>query len=332
MKVGNQSILFDNVYIKDTSTIVGPMENSGPLRNYFDEAINDLYLGCKSFEEAEILLTEKAIKNLLSKTLLKENDVELAIGGDLINQDASSNYALRNFNIPFVGIYGACSTSILALIEAAISIDSKNYNNCLAFSSSHNLSAERQFRNPNEYGGAKPETSTYTVTGACACLVTSSKTKVRIKEATIGRIIDVGYKNSADLGRAMAPAACETILAHFADFNTTPSDYDLILTGDLSLYGMQIVKEIVGNKYKDFRNYNDTGLMIYDIKSQSVFAGGSGCACCGVTTYGYVYKKLMDGTYRRVLICATGALHNTSLILQKESIPAVCHIVCLEAS
>lgn len=329
MKIGNQSIKFNDIFINETATIVGPVEGQGPISSYFDEIVEDNYLDCDSFEKAEILLQIKSIKKLFEKTKMTTNDIDLLISGDLINQTAVSNYAGRNFNIPFWGVYGACSTSILNLIIASNVIESGNFNNIICVTSSHNLSAERQFRSPIEYGGAKNETTTFTVTGGCAALVSNTKSKIKIEGATIGKVIDVGFKDATDMGRAMAPAAVETLLSHFEDFNCKPSDYDLILTGDLSSFGFEIVNNLLKERYQKDFNYNDCGLIIYDKENQNVFSGGSGCACCGCVTYAYVKEKLLSKELNKVLICATGALMNTNMSLQKESVPAIAHAIIL---
>lgn len=329
MKIGKQSLKFNDVYLNYAATIVGSLEGEGPLKEYYDEIVYDNYLGCSSFEQAEMMLQTKCLKKLLAKAKLNDTDIDLLIGGDLINQTAISNYVGRNFDIPFLGIYGACSTIALGIITSAIAIESNNYDNIIAITSSHNCSAERQFRNPVEYGGAKGETTTFTVTGAASALLSRKRSKVMISGATLGKIIDVGFKNQTDMGRAMAPAAIETLLSHFSDFNLKPSDYDLILTGDLSIFGYEIVKDVLKEKYQIF-NYNDCGLLIYDNNKQHVFAGGSGCACCGCVTLSYIFNELTMGNLNKVLICATGALLNPSMCLQHESIPAIAHAIVLK--
>lgn len=330
MKIGKQSFEFKNVYLNETATAVGPLENEGPLGHYFDTSFKDLRMKQKSFEQAEIKLQTTVINQLLGKAGYLDTDIDLILAGDLINQEVISNYSLRKFNIPFCGVYGACSTSMLSIAMAGLIIDGGNADKIITMTSSHNLTSERQFRNPNEYGGAKVGTTTFTVTGACAGLISNKKSKIQVKRATMGRIIDVDFTDSMDMGRAMAPAAIETLLTHFEDFKVDPKEYDLILTGDLSLYGSEIVSQVMSEKFGEFSNYSDCGLLIYDRNKQKVFAGGSGCACCGVVSYGYVKKMLENGELNRVLICATGALMNTDMTLQKESIPGVCHAVVLE--
>ena len=192
MKIGKQSLEFKDIYLNYSATIVGSLEGEGPLNEYFDEIVHDNYLGCSSFEQAEMLLQTKCLKKLLAKAKLNDSEIDLLIGGDLINQTAISNYVGRNFDIPFLGIYGACSTIALGIITGAIAIESNNYDKVIAITSSHNCSAERQFRNPVEYGGAKSETTTFTVTGAASTLLSRKRSKVMLSKATLGKIIDVG--------------------------------------------------------------------------------------------------------------------------------------------
>lgn len=330
MKIG-KSFKFENVYLEETSTVCGPIEALGPLSNSFDVKYEDLRINAKSFEKSEMIMLDKAINVLLEKINIPDNKIDIALGGDLINQEIIAHYTLRDYNIPFVGLYGACSTSILSILMGSILIDSKNIDNALCFTSSHNLTSERQFRNPTEYGGAKKETQTYTATGAVCAYITNKKSKIKITSGTIGRIIDVGFKDVLDMGRAMAPAACETILDYLNDFNKKPSDFDMIFTGDLSYYGSEIVHDVLEEKYGIIKNYNDCGNLLYNKElTPIVMAGGSGCACCGLVTYGHIKQMLLNNEYKRVLICGTGALMNSDIMLQRESIPAICHAICLE--
>lgn len=320
---------FNNVYINNTAAVCGPLEYEGNLGEYMDKHYDDLRLDEKSFELAEMDFQKDALNILFSKTMELISNIDVVIGGDLVNQEVISHYTLRNYDIPFIGVYGACSTSILSIINASFMLESKLIDKAICLTSSHNLSSERQFRNPVEYGGAKNEYQTYTVSGACAALVTNRKKGVRVVGCTIGRIIDFGFKDSQDMGRAMAPAAIETILDYLTGSNKTPSDFDLILTGDLSFYGSEIVYKALEKRYGIIKNYNDCGNLIYK-PNQEVFAGGSGCACCGITLYGYIFKKMLNHDLKRVLICGTGALMNSDITLQKQSIPAICHCIELE--
>ena len=323
-------LTFDNVYINTTATVSGPKEYEGPLGNYFDFHYKDLRLNQKSFEKAEILMQHEAIVIALKKLGLQANDIGASFGGDLINQEIITNYTLRDFDMPFIGLYGACSTSVLSILVSALYLEKCGENYALAFTSSHNSTSERQFRNPTEYGGAKVPTTTSTVTGCGVAILSKNKSNISLTKGLFGKVIDMDFKNMMDMGRAMAPAACESLIEFFTETNTTPADYDLILTGDLSTYGKDIVKQILIDQYGTCGNYEDCGLLIYDLEKQDVFAGGSGCACCALVTYGYILNQIEKGVYNKVLVAATGALMNTMSCLQKESIPAISHVMLLE--
>ena len=272
---------YKSVYIKETSTIAGIYEANGPLKKYYDKIYNkDLYFGEKSWEKAEIKLLKDTITTLLKKSRKKEEEIDCIVSGDLQNQIASSDYALREFNIPFLGIYNACATSSEGII--------------IASTVSHNTSAEKQYRNPTEYGTPKPETATFTTTGGAAILLTSEKTDIKIESSTIGRIIDKGTKDVNHMGAVMAPAAADTIYRHLTNLKRTPEYYDLILTGDLGKYGKEILINYMKEVYKmDIsKNYNDCGTMVYDVEKQPVLAGGSGPSCSALVNYSYIYKQL----------------------------------------
>lgn len=324
---------FKNVYIKDTSTIAGVYESNGPIRDFFDKIYtNDLYFGEKSWEKAEIKLLKESISLLLKKTKVKEKDIDLIISGDLQNQIAASDYAIREFDIPFLGIYNACATSSEGLIIASTFIDSKKAKKCIVSTVSHNTSAEKQFRNPTEYGAPKPATATFTVTGGASVLLTSEKSSVRIESATIGKIIDKGTKDVNHMGAVMAPAAADTIYRHLLDTNRNVDYYDLILTGDLGRCGKEILINYMKKVYNiDIsKNYDDCGTIVFDIDKQPVLAGGSGPACSALVNYSYIFKKMKEKKYKRVLIVPTGALFSPTLYFQKESLPAIAHAVSLE--
>ncbi len=323
-------LIFNNVYIKESVALGGPKEAKGPLNHLFDELYSDLHMGQKTFEQAEIYLQREVVAKLLAKSKKNETEIEVVFGGDLINQEIISNYALREYEIPFVGLFGACSTSVLGMILGALYLEHQEDKYAISMTSSHNATSERQFRNPTEYGGAKALTTTSTVTGSAGFILSNEKTEIKISKGLFGKIIDVGATDMFDMGRAMAPAACESLIEFFEKTNTTPKDYDLILTGDLSEFGSQIVRNILNEKYNYSVNYNDCGLMIYDRKQQNVFAGGSGCACCGCVMATYVMNEFKNKKLDRVLIAATGALMNAMMTLQKESIPAISHVILLE--
>lgn len=318
-------IEFKDVYIDTTAVCAGNEEANGPFKSYFDKTYKDLRMKHKSFEKAEMKMLDDAIKMALKKTKINEHDIKFAISGDLSNQNVISNYTLRNYSYKAVGIYAAYATSCLGMILGGLLVE-KTGENVICLTSSHNATSERQFRMPNEYGGAKGQTQTKTVTAACSIILTNKKKKIALKRAYIGQVIDLKQKKPDDMGRAMAPAAAESILRYLELTNTTPADYDLILTGDLSKYGSDLVLKVLEEKYHEVNNYNDCGLMIYgsDIK---IYCGGSGCACLPTVSYSYIYTMMKLNKYKKVLLCATGALMNPIMTLQAESIPAICHIV-----
>jgi len=325
------SVVFeDNVYLKGTGTSVGPLEKAGPLGEFYDRDHKDNYCGEKNWESAEQRLLNDAITISIVNSGLDTEEIDLVIAGDLMNQSVISNYVMRDIDIPFLGMYGACSTSMQTLLTASLLINSKEFNHIVAATSSHNSAAERQFRYPTEYGGQKPKTMTYTVTGAGAAVVSQEKSSIKITSITIGRVIDAMQKDPNDMGTAMAPAASDTIIRHLKDLNISPDYYDMIVTGDLSNVGTKVLLDIMQEEgYEIDKRHEDCGRLIYS-ENQPVFAGGSGCACCAVVTYGYIKKLLEINKIKKVLIVATGALLNPVMILQQETIPCIAHAVAFE--
>lgn len=324
---------YKNVYIEDTYTICGNYENDGPLSKYFDKKYEkDLYFGEKSWEKAEVHLLKEACSNLLKKNKLKEKDIDLLISGDLQNQIAASDYMARDFDIPFLGIFEACSTSSEGLIIGSNFIEGLDYKKVLVTTSSHNMTAEKQFRNPTEYGTPKPKTATFTATGAVSVLLSNRKSKVKIESSTIGKVVDMGITDVNNMGAVMAPAAGDVIYNHLKDTKREASYYDLILTGDLGIYGKNILKDYMMTKYNIelSDNYNDCGVMLYDLDKQPVLAGGSGPVCSALVNFGYIYKEMLKGKYKKVLIVPTGAVFSPTFTFQKESIPAIANCVSLE--
>ena len=330
MKIGKCSYKFKNVFMEETAVAIGSLEAKGKMKSYADIIYEDQYFGEKSYEAAERKMQKEIINKLKHKKYLIDSNIDLILGGDLINQEIISTFVMRDFDIPYVGLYGACSTFGLATIIGSIFIETNLAKQVISIASSHTQTAERTFRYPIEYGGAKEESTTLTVTGCGAMLITNKKSKIKITGATIGKVIDVDYKNNFDLGGAMAPSAIETLLTHFDDFKSKPSDYDLILTGDLSQIGFSVVSKALNDKYFKVKNYDDCGLIVYDYFNQEVFSGGSGCASSSVVTCGYIKEKLLSGELKKVLVCPTGALMNQTTTLQKESIPAISHAFILE--
>jgi len=330
-KIGKNSLVFNSSFVYSYSSIVGPKEHSGPIGMYFDKYYDKLLPDdCKSFEKAEMKLFKDAIDLVMQKGNLSQSDISCLFSGDLNNQIIIGNYVLRDYQIPYVGLFGACSTSILGLIMASNYLESNN-GYVISATSSHNATAERQFRFPNEYGGQKANTATLTVTGASAIVSTNKKTNIKISRATIGRVIDAKIKDTQDMGRIMAPAAYSTIKQHLEDFNITIDEYDLIITGDLSYYGADMLIKLFKEEGIDISDkYTDAGLCIYNRKEQNVLAGGSGCACLGVVLNGYIFKLLEEKRYRKILAVGTGALMNPIIVSQNETVPAIAHAVCLE--
>lgn len=320
------SYSFKNVYIKDYYTIVGPLEKDGKLKNYND-FLEDFYYGEKTFEKAEVKMQKEVVKNLLINNKLNENDIEVIIGGDLINQISITSYAQRDFEIPFIGIYSACSTFTESLLLASIFVDSYKHKNVLSITSSHNLTAERQYRYPVEYGSPRPNTSTFTSTGAAGAIVTSKKSDIKIESATIGKVVDKGITDVNHMGAVMAPAACDTLNNHLKDLNRDINYYDLILTGDLGCVGMEIFKEYnkVVNNIK-IKKYIDSGCELY-LDSQDTYAGGSGPVCLPLVLFN---KVLQSKKYKKILVLGTGSLHTPCLVNQHNTIPAISHAISLE--
>lgn len=322
---------YKNVYISNTSTVTGPYEKEGLLAKYFDKTYKDLYMGEKSFEKAEIKLVKDSLNILLKKSKLKKESIDLVVGSDLLNQITSSTYGSVGVG-DFIGVYGACSSSVLGMIIVSNFIEGGFMNRGISLVSSHNMTSEKQFRYPTEYGAPKPHSSTFTATGAACCLLSNKKSNVRVESATLGRTIDYKENDPNDMGRVMAPSAIDTLLRHFKDTGRDPTYYDLILTGDLGIYGLDIVKDYLYKEHNiNLENYNDCGVMLFDLEKQKeVHAGGSGPVCSALVVYSYIYDLLKKKKLKRVLFLATGALFSPLLLYQKENINSICHAISLE--
>ena len=322
---------YNNTYINEWSTVVGPYEKNGPLGNLFDKSYNNLYFNTKTWEDAECKSIEDSVNLLLKKLKKKNADIDLMISGDLLNQTVSSNYAASNLGIPFMGIYNACATSVLGITLAANMVDKKQLKNCIVSVSSHNNAAEKQFRYPVEYGGPKPKTTTFTVTGSASSYLSNEKTGIKVESATIGKVIDLGIKDVYNMGAVMTPACASTIYDHLKDTGRSIDYYDAVYSGDLGRYGKDLLKEFIKTEYGiDLKNYDDTACMIYDINNQKVYAGGSGPACAPLVTYSYIFKEMKEKKLKKVLLVATGALMSTSMVNEKHTIPAIAHAISLE--
>ena len=323
---------FNNVYISDSYTIAGVYEKDGPIADYFDLIYDkDFYYGCQTFEQAEEKMLGNSIEKLINRAKLIDSDIDYIISGDLQNQIAASDYAMRDFNIPFLGIFSACATYGEGLLIGANLIEGKRANNIVVSTSSHNMVAEKQFRNPTEYGAPKKKTTTFTSTGAASILLTGKKGKIKVTSATPGMVQDKGITDVNNMGGVMAIAAADTIRRHFKDLKITPDYYDLILTGDLGIYGKEILIEYLKTFNIDIsKNYNDCGLILYDRKKQPVFAGASGPASSALVLSSYILREMERGKYRRVLIVPTGAIFSPTRVFQKDSIPSIAHAIGLE--
>ena len=309
----------------------GPFEAKGALAEDFDILHEDMWLGQDSFEKAEKKMLEEACETALQKAGIKKEDVNFFLSGDLLNQIISSSFAARTLTVPYLGLFGACSSSMEGLSIASLLVDSKAANYVLAATSSHNASAEKQFRYPTEYGAQKPPTAQWTVTGAGAALLAREGEGPRITSATIGRVIDMGISDPFNMGAAMAPAAVDTIQAHFRDLERDPSHYDIIATGDLGKVGHEITGDLLIKHGINIPadKFTDCGIMIYK-EDQPVLAGASGCGCSATVTYGHFLRRMRKGELKRILIVATGALMSPMSYQQKESIPCIAHAVSIE--
>ena len=332
MLQGKQSWIFNSKPIIISSAAVGgPFEAKGALVSDFDLLNDDIYLGQDSFEKAEKILLEQACDIAIQKAKLKKENINFLISGDLMNQITTSSFAARTLAIPYLGIFGACSSSMEGLALATQLIDSKAAKYVVAGAVSHNSSAEKQFRYPTEYGGQKPPTAQWTVSGAGAAVVGSDGEGPKITCATIGKVVDMGLTDPFNMGAAMAPAAVDTIETHFKELNRGFDYYDLVATGDLGSVGYKIANDMLINHGYIIPQgaFVDCGLLIYK-ENQQVFAGGSGCGCSAIVTYGHLLNRLRKGDLKRILIVATGALLSPMSYQQKESIPCIAHAVAIE--
>lgn len=314
--------------IRSFASIVGKKEGEGPLAIHFDQIHEDTTLGEKTWEKAESRLQKDAVNTALGKAKLSPGEIDLLFAGDLLNQCIGSSFGLRELNIPFYGLYGACSTMAESLGLAAIFADNQLVQNAVAVTSSHFCSAERQFRFPLEYGGQRTPTAQWTVTGSGAAVISQSGNPPYVKAVTVGKIQDLGIKDINNMGAAMAPAAAYTIKQYLDDSKTSPSDYDRIVTGDLGVVGSELLIQLLNMDKINIANvHNDCGKMIFDPATQDVHAGGSGCGCSASVLCSYLLKQVQDGTLKDILFVATGALMSPTSIQQGESIPAVAHLV-----
>lgn len=331
-KRGKSSFLFSSrPVITSWASIAGKKESEGPLANTYDKTSADTLFGQKTWEQAEKKMQELSLKTLLEKAGLHTWEIDLVFSGDLLNQCIGSSFSLRNMNIPHLGLYGACSTMAESLLLAAMTVDGGFADRVVALTSSHFASSERQYRFPLGYGGQRTPTAQWTVTGSGSALVCSEGKGPRILCATVGSVRDLGIKDAANMGAAMAPAAYDTIKTHLDDMKLAPDDYDMIVTGDLGQLGKELLLELakrdglqLGGKLAD------CGTMVFDNTTQDVHAGGSGCGCSAITLCGHLLGDLSCGKLKKILFCGTGALLSPTSTQQGLPIPGVCHAVAIE--
>lgn len=331
-RIGKQTLeITSKPRIIATSSVVGPKEGEGPLKDYFDIILKDDLNGEDSFEKAESSILYYAISEAIKNANLKESQIDFLLAGDLLNQLTSANFAARDIDIPFIGLYGACSTMTESLSIASIIMDGGFANNVIAATSSHFSSAERQFRTPLEYGNQRPPSSQWTVTGSGAMILGKEGNFPYISNVTIGKVKDYNISDANNMGAAMAPAAVDTIRQHFEDMGKDAQNYDLIVTGDLGKIGKTITQKLLSECGINIESkYIDCGDIIFDSEKQNTLSGGSGCGCSAVVDCGYIYKNLMKRNIRKVLLVSTGALLSTTSSLQGESIPGIAHAVTVQ--
>ena len=330
--IGRQTVYMESPpIIIGTASIAGKKEGEGPLHEYFDVILEDAMYGEESWEKAESKLLKNAVSKAIEKAGVTNREIDYICAGDLLNQCTGTNFGLRETEIPFFGLFGACSTMAESISIAAMMIDGGFAQTAVAATGSHFCSAEKQFRYPLEYGGQRPPTAQWTVTGAGAVVLSKQGNGPKITHITTGKIVDMGIKDPSNMGSAMAPAAVDTILAHFTDTGFAPDTYDLIITGDLGKIGREITAELLLKNNLDVTAVlEDCGCIIFS-PEQDVHAGGSGCGCAAVTFSGMLYHQLLQGKYKKILLVATGALMSPTTTLQNESIPGIAHAVAIEA-
>lgn len=329
--MGRQTIYFQKKpKIVSVSTIAGKKECEGIIGRYVETALADDMFGETTYEKAECKMLSHVIDGVIANAKLKREQIDMLVSGDLLNQIISASFAARDFSIPFLGVYGACSTMAESIALAAMLIDGGYCKRVIAATGSHFASAERQYRYPLELGCTRPPQSQWTVTGAGGCLLAEEGDGITVSAATVGKVVDYGITDVNNMGAAMAPAAADTILAHFRATGEDVSDYDLIVTGDLGALGSRILKDLTWEKGLDISsNHVDCGEIIYKVVEDE-FQGGSGAGCSAIVLNSYLHAKMMTGGLKRMLFVATGALLSTVSSGQGESIPCIAHAVVLE--
>lgn len=331
-RLGRQTLMIERAPgVLASAGVAGRKEGEGPLKRCFDYVCDDARFGEKSWEKAESVMLRRCFELACDKGGIAPSSLDLVLSGDLLNQCAGSAYALRDCGAPCIGLYGACSTMAEALCLAAVLIDGGAGEKVAALTSSHFCTAERQFRYPLEYGSVRTPSSQWTVTGAGAVILAASAPPPFVTHVTFGKMVDAGVTDTSDMGSAMAPAACDTLAAHFSETGRGPDYYDAVITGDLGRVGSDILHELLAMRGITLgARHLDCGVLIYDAERQGVCSGGSGCGCSASVLATYVLGNLRSGQWKRVLFAATGALMSPTTSLQGESIPGICHAAALE--
>lgn len=351
-KLGKASVRPEQpVYILNSGSVVGTKEGQGPLGLLFDMVGEDDMFGCETWEEAESSLQKDAVYLALTKSGLKPEEMSFIFAGDLLGQSMATSFGIATYQIPLLGVYGACSTCGESLTLGVMSIAGGFADKVVCVTSSHFASAEKEFRFPLDYGNQRPLSASWTVTGSAAFVLgneealqayrrsTTSveetgdkKARARITGMTVGKIVDYGLKDSMNMGACMAPAAASTLEQHFIDYGSHPEDYDKIITGDLGKVGQRVLIDLLRDKGYDIaEQHMDCGIEIYDGNSQDTHAGGSGCGCSAVTLSAYILKQLEEQNWKKVLFMPTGALLSKTSFNEGKSVPGIAHALILEA-
>ena len=318
------TIRFDDTYIENYYSLIGRNEHNITIKA--DEMLNSYYTDQRSVEQTESNFQVRTIKGLLKKSKLKEENVDLVVAGDLQNQIFASSFAMRNFNIPFIGHYSACASFTGGALIASSMIKNFEIKNAIVTVSAHNLASEKQFRFPIEYGAIRKRVNTFTATGSVSVLISHNKSNIKVESATIGKVVDLGYKDANNFGACMAPSAAKTLYEHLKDTKRKATYYDLILTGDLGIYGLEILKEYMKKEYKlNIENILDAGALLFKDSGNNI-AGGSGPVCLPLI----LFNKIIKEKYKKVLLIGTGSLHSKNSCNFNESIPSISHAISLE--
>lgn len=332
-KLGSQSAALANPpSFLGRANVVGKKEGEGPLAQYFNYIAPDDTFGESTWEKSESAMQKQSLSLALEKAQLPAAKLDWLFAGDLLNQCIGSGYAARDQDLPYFGLYGACSTMGEGLALASLVLDGGFGERAGVVVSSHFCSAERQYRTPLEYGGQRTPTAQWTVTGSGAAVLGREGPGPYITHVTVGKIVDKGIKDANNMGAAMAPAAADTITAHFKDTGRTPGSYDLIVTGDLGKLGSELLLELLRKEGLQVSNHADCGCLIFDLEKQDVHCGGSGCGCCAAVLTGYLLHEMERGRWKNILFCPTGALHSPTASFQGESIPGICHAIAISSS